>query len=96
MPKYVIERNIPGSDKFSRAKLQEIAQESCDVIIGIGPQIQWVTSFVTANKWYCVYIAPDKETVREHARRGGFPADAVNEVLSILDPTTAEVIILTN
>jgi hypothetical protein len=96
MPKYVIERSLPGSDKFTAAKLQEIAQQSCDAIIAIGPQIQWVTTFVTASKWYCVYIAPDKETIREHARRGGFPAEVISEVVAIVDPTNAETAVLAN
>jgi hypothetical protein len=96
MPKYVIERSLTGSDKFSAEKLREIAQQSCDAIISMGPQIQWVQSFVAANKWYCVYIAQDKEAVREHARRGGFPVDAVNEVFAIVDPVDAETKVLSN
>lgn len=90
MPKYVIEREIPGSDAFTAGQLQDIAQKSCNVLTAMGPQIQWTQSYVTAGKWYCVYIAPNEEAVREHARRGGFPADAVNEVITIVDPVNAE------
>jgi hypothetical protein len=90
MPKYVIERDIPKAGQFSAGELQAIAQKSCDVLRTLGPQIQWVQSYVTDDKVYCVYIAPDKETVQEHARQGGFPANRVSEVKSIIDPTTAE------
>ena len=90
MPKYVIEREIPGSDSFSSNQLQGIAQKSCDVLCGLGPQIQWVQSYVTADKWFCVYIAPNKEAVLEHAKRGGFPANAVHEVVTVVDPVSAE------
>ncbi len=91
MPKYIIEREIPEAGKFSPQELQAIAQKSCGVLSEMGPQIQWVTSFVTGDKIYCAYIAPDAEMVREHARRGGFPANSVSEVMSVFDPTTAEV-----
>ena len=90
MPRYVIERAIPGAGKLSPQELQAIAQKSCNVLDQLGPKIQWVQSFVTADKIYCVYIAPDEQLVREHARQGGFPANSVAEVKSIIDPTTAE------
>jgi hypothetical protein len=90
MPKYVIEREIPGAGKLSTEQLQGISQKSCGVLQGMGPQIQWVESFVTADKIYCVYIAPNEEMVREHARQGGFPANRVSAVTSIIGPTTAE------
>jgi len=90
MPKYVIERNIPGAGKMSAEQLQGISQKSCSVLQALGPQIQWVHSYVTGDKVYCVYIAPSEEMVREHAKRGGFPADRVSEVETIIDPTTAE------
>ena len=90
MPRYVIEREIPGAGKLSPQELQAISQKSCSVLDQLGPKIQWVQSFVTGDKIYCVYIAPDEEMVREHARQGGFPANSVAEVKSIIDPTTAE------
>lgn len=90
MPKYVIEREIPGAGNISAADLKAISQKSCGVLQGLGPQIQWVESYVTANKIYCIYIAPNKEMVREHAVQGGFPANSVAEVHTIIDPTTAE------
>ena len=90
MPKYVIEREIPGAGKLSPEQLQGISQKSCGVLQGMGPQIQWVESFVTADKIYCVYLAQDEETVREHARLGGFPANAVNRVTAVIDPTTSD------
>jgi hypothetical protein len=90
MPKFVIEREIPGAGKLSPEELQGIAQKSCEVLRNLGPQIQWLESYVTEDKIYCVYIAPDKEMVREHAKQGGFPADRISEVKSIIDPTTAE------
>ncbi len=90
MPKYVIEREIPGAGKLSKAELQAVSQKSCAVLRGLGPQIQWVESFVTADKIYCVYIAPSEELVREHARQGGFPANRVSEVRTMIDPTTSE------
>ena len=90
MPKYVIEREITGAGKFSPDQLLGIAQKSCNVLRHLGPQIQWVESFVTADKIYCVYISPDEATVREHARLGGFPANRVAAVKTIFDPTTAE------
>ena len=90
MPRFVIEREIPGAGKLSPQELQAIAQKSCSALDQRGPKIQWVQSFVTGDKIYCVYIAPDEEMVREHARQGGFPANSVAEVKSIIDPTTAE------
>jgi hypothetical protein len=90
MPKYVIEREIPGAGALSAAELQGISQKSCGVLTNMGPQIQWVQSYVTGDKIYCVYIAPSAEMVREHARQGGFPANSVSEVKTIIDPTTAE------
>ena len=90
MPKYVVEREIPGAGKISREQLHAISQKSCSVLSGLGPQIQWVESYVTGDKIYCVYIAPNEEIIREHARQGGFPANRVAEITSIIDPTTAE------
>ena len=90
MPKYVIEREIPGAGQLSAADLHAISQKSCGVLGTMGPQIQWVQSYVTGDKVYCVYIAPDEAMVREHARQGGFPANSVAEVKAIIDPTTAE------
>jgi Nickel responsive protein SCO4226-like len=90
MPKYVIEREIPGAGAFTPEQLTAISQTSCGVLRNLGPEIQWVHSYVTADKIYCVYIAPNAEIVREHARQGGFPANRVEEVQSMIDPTTAE------
>lgn len=90
MPKYVIEREIPGAGSLSAEQLHGIAQKSCGVLRNMGPQIQWVESFVTGDKIYCVYIAPNEAMVREHAKQGGFPANRVSEVKTIIDPTTAE------
>jgi len=90
MPKFVIEREIPGAGKLSAAELKAISQKSCTVLGSMGPRIQWVHSFVTGDKVYCIYIAPDEATVREHARAGGFPANRVSEVRAVIDPTTAE------
>jgi len=90
MPKYVIEREIPGAGSLSPETLHAISQKSCGVLSNLGPQIQWLHSYVTANKIYCVYIAPNEEMVREHAKQGGFPANSVAEVKTIIDPTTAE------
>jgi Protein of unknown function (DUF4242) len=90
MPKFVIEREIPGAGKLTPVELHAIAQKSCGVLNGMGPQIQWVESFVTDDKIYCVYIAPDEATVREHARQGEFPANRVSRVVTKIDPTTAE------
>ncbi len=90
MPKYVIERDIPGVGKRSAEELHAIAQHSCGVLNKLGPQIQWLESFVTGDKIYCVYIAPNEAMVRQHAMQGGFPADRVSEVVAMIDPTTAE------
>jgi hypothetical protein len=90
MPKYVIEREIPGAGQLSTEQLHAISQKSCGVLQKLGPQIQWVESFVTPDKIYCVYIAPDEAMVREHASQGGFPANRVSEVKHMIDPTTAE------
>lgn len=90
MPKYVIEREIPNAGALSDQELKEISQKSCGVLNDMGPQIQWLQSYVTDDKVYCVYIAPDEAAVREHAERGGFPADSVSEIRSVIDPTTAE------
>ena len=90
MPKYVIEREIPGVGKLSAADLQGISQKSCGVLGNMGPQIQWIQSYVTGDKIYCVYIAPNEAMVREHAKQGGFPANSVAEVKAVIDPTTAE------
>lgn len=90
MPKYVIEREIPGAGKLSTDELKGISQTSCGVLVNMGPQIQWLQSYVTGDKIYCIYIAPSEEMVREHAKQGGFPANSVSEVSTIIDPTTAE------
>jgi len=90
MPKYVIEREIPGAGKLTPEQLQGISQKSCSVLKNLGPQIQWVESYVTDDKVYCVYIAPNEALVREHAKQGGFPANRISEVRQIIDPTTAE------
>jgi hypothetical protein len=90
MPRYVIEREIPGAGKLSPQELQAISQKSCGVLRELGPQVQWVRSHVTADKVYGEYIAPDEASIREHARLGGFPANAVNRVFATIDPTTSE------
>ncbi len=90
MPKYVIEREIPGAGKLTTSELQGISAKSCGVLRELGPSIQWVHSYVTDDKIYCVYNAPNEALVREHARQGGFPANKVSEVKSVIDPTTAE------
>ena len=90
MPKYVIERDLPGAGKFSPEQLQGISQKSCGVLQSLGPQIQWLQSYVTDDKIYCVYIAPNEQMVREHAQRGGFPANRISAVRSVIDPTSAE------
>jgi hypothetical protein len=90
MPKFVIEREIPGAGSLSSEQLQAISQTSCGVLRKLGPEIQWLHSYVTDDKIYCVYIAPNEELVREHAAQGGFPAKRVSEVKTIIDPTTAE------
>ena len=90
MPKYVIEREIPGAGKLSAAELKTISQKSCGVLQKLGPQIQWEHSYVTDDKIYCVYNAPNEEMVREHASQGGFPANRISQVRSLINPTTAE------
>lgn len=90
MPKFIIEREMPGAGKLSAQDLQGAAQTSCNVLRQLGPEIQWVESYVTGDKIYCVYVAPSEEMVREHAKRGGFPADRVHKVERMIDPTTAE------
>jgi Protein of unknown function (DUF4242) len=90
MPKYVIEREIPGAGKLTAEQLKGISQTSCGVLSKMGPHIQWLQSYVTGDKVYCVYIAPNEAMVREHAKQGGFPANSINEVKTIIDPTTAE------
>lgn len=90
MPNFVIEREIPGVGQLSREQLQAISQKSCQVLGDLGPRIQWVHSYVTADKIYCVYRAPDADIIREHALRGGFPANKIEEVFAMIDPVTAE------
>ncbi|MBC7651766.1 MAG: DUF4242 domain-containing protein [Deinococcales bacterium] len=90
MPKYVIEREIPGAGAFPSEQLKNISLTSCGVLSNMGPQIQWLQSFVTADKIYCVYIAPNEEMVRQHAMQGGFPANSISKVITVIDPTTAE------
>lgn len=90
MPKYMVEREIPGAGNLTPQELQAIAQKSCSVLEKLGPQIQWVESYVTGDKIYCVYIAPDPHLIREHARQGGFPAHRISEIKSVIDPRTAE------
>ncbi|MHC8306165.1 DUF4242 domain-containing protein [Pseudomonas sp. PB3P13] len=90
MPRFIIERELPGAGTLSEQELKGISQKSCDVLRQMGPEVQWLQSYVTGDKVYCVYIAPNEELVREHARQGGFPANSVSRVTSIIDPTTAE------
>jgi hypothetical protein len=90
MPKYLIEREIPGAGKLTPAQLQGISQKSCSVLNTLGPQIQWIHSYVTGDKIYCVYRAPNEEMVREHAKQGGFPANRISEITTIIDPSTAD------
>jgi hypothetical protein len=90
MPKFVIEREIPGAGKLTPAELKTISQTSCGVLHKLGPKIQWVESYVTDDKVYCVYIAPDEAAVRQHAADGGFPANRVSQVRAVIDPTTSE------
>jgi hypothetical protein len=90
MPKFVIERDIPGVGKLSPQELQAISQKSCAVLREMGPQIQWIQSYVTDDKIYCVYIAPDENAVRRHAQQGGFPANQISRVRAVIDPTTSE------
>ncbi|AXK70997.1 DUF4242 domain-containing protein [Lysobacter sp. TY2-98] len=90
MPRYVIERDIPGAGDLTQQQLKDISATSCGVLQAMGPQIQWVESYVTGDRVYCIYVAPDEDTVREHARRGGFPANRVSRVHNVIDATTAE------
>lgn len=90
MPRFLIEREIPGAGSLSQQELQSISQTSCSVLQKMGPQIQWLQSYVTGDKIYCVYIAPNAEMIREHASQGGFPANRVSEIKAVIDPTTAE------
>lgn len=91
MPKYMIEREIPGAGQLTHEQLQAVSQKSCGVLRNLGPQIQWVQSYVTGDKVYCVYIAPNEEMIRQHAAEGGFPANRISEIKEVIDPTTAEV-----
>jgi Protein of unknown function (DUF4242) len=90
VPKFVIERDIPEVGKLSSEQLQAISQKSCGVLREMGPQIQWVQSYVSDDKIYCIYVAPDEDAIREHAQRGGFPANRISRIRSVIDPTTAE------
>jgi len=90
MPRFVIEREIPGVGAWTPKQMEAVAQKSCGVLRNMGPQIQWVESYVTDDKIYCVYVAPNEEMIREHARQGGFPANSVRQVKRVIDPTTAE------
>lgn len=90
MPKFIVEREVPGAGKLTPAEVQAISQKSCSVLQKLGPQIQWVESYITDDKIYCVYIAPNEEVIREHSRQGGFPADRISEIRMVIDPTSAE------
>jgi hypothetical protein len=90
MPKYLIEREVPGAGKLNPQELQAISQKSCGVLRKLGPEIQWLESYVTNDKIYCVYIAPNEQMVREHATQGGFPANRISEIKTVIDPTSAE------
>ena len=90
MPKYVIERELAGAGNLSQQELRDVSQKSCSVLGELGPAIQWIHSYVTADKIYCVYIAPNEDLVRKHAEQGGFPANQISEVKSVIDPTTSE------
>ncbi|HMH46062.1 MAG TPA: DUF4242 domain-containing protein [Pyrinomonadaceae bacterium] len=90
MPKYVIERELPGAGSMSAQDLHGVSQKSCSVLQNLGPQIQWVQSYVTADKIYCIYIAPSEDMIRSHAQQGGFPANRISEIKTVIDPTTAE------
>ncbi|HUK24499.1 MAG TPA: DUF4242 domain-containing protein [Terriglobales bacterium] len=90
MPKYVIERDLPGAGKLKPEELQAVSQKSCSILRNMGPEIQWVHSYVTGDKIYCVYIAPNEDMIRKHAQEGGFPANRISEVKSMIDPTTSE------
>lgn len=90
MPKYVIERELPGAGKLTDEQIQGISQKSCQVLDRLGPQIQWVESYVTDDKIYCIYISPNKEMIEKHAAEGGFPANKISEIKRVIDPTSAE------
>ena len=90
MPKYVIERDLPGAGKLTPDQLRGVSQKSCTVLSKLGPEIQWIHSYVTADKIYCIYRAPNEAMIREHAKQGGFPANKISEVATIIEPTTAE------
>jgi hypothetical protein len=90
MPKYVVEREVPDAGKMSAEQLQTISQKSCSVLRNLGPEIQWIESYVTDDKLYCVYIAPNEQLIRMHAQQGGFPANKISEVRAVIDPTTSE------
>ncbi len=90
MPKYVVERELPGAGQLSPQQLQAVSQTSCGVLRKLGPEIQWIHSYVTQEKIYCIYIAPNEALIREHARQGGFPTNRISEITSMIDPTTAE------
>lgn len=90
MPKYIIERDIPGAGKMSAGQLKDASHASNDVLKNLGPQIQWLQSYVTGDKIYCVYISPNEEMIREHAKEAGIPANAINKIITTIDPTTAE------
>ena len=90
MPKYIIEREIPGAGKLSADELKAVSQKSCAVLNNLGPRIQWVESYVTADKVYCVYVSPNEQLIREHAQQGGFPANRISEIKTMIGPTTAE------
>ena len=90
MPKYVVEREIPGAGKMGRRDLQAASQKSCSVLKNLGPEIQWLHSYVTDNKLYCIYIAPNEQMIRQHAEQGGFPANRISEIKTTIDPTTSE------
>lgn len=90
MPKFIIEREIPGLGTWTPEQLHGASQKSCSVLKNLGPQIQWLESYVTADKLYCIYIAPNEEIIREHARQGGFPANRISQIVGMIDPTTAE------
>jgi hypothetical protein len=94
MPKYIIEREIPGAGKMTSDQLQRIAEKSCNALRQLGPEIQWIESYVTGDKVYCSYIAPNEEIIREHAKLGGFPVNRISEVKQIIDPATAEALLL--
>lgn len=90
MPKYIIERDIPGAGQLTQAELQSISQKSCGILRDMGPQIQWLQSYVTGDKIYCIYIADNEQAIREHAEQGGFPANRIEEIKTVIDPTTAD------